>query len=345
MPNIPGVVPTSPPGYAQGQMWGDCVQLPGVSPALMEPLSYGQLMWLWIRAGGPISLAPTMAAISRAESNGVPGCVQAGQTKQNTGWGLWQITPGTSESQYGTNQEILNPLSNAKAAVAKYRSQGLGAWTTYQKGLYMPFLQAAQAAQPTGKGIPNVTPGNAPMVDPTAPAKSSPSTCAWKIDFPLFGSSCILSESALRGLKGLLLVVGGGIITLVGFQLLLKAAKNQGIPGASGASSLGVSINDGLRRGIFGRDSNGSKPFDPRAASASIKRTPRMQNPNPRPAPKATSSTPSAPNATNSTPSAPSAPKATSSAPSAPKATSSAPWSPSNVKSNAKTAATVAATP
>ena len=282
MPNIPGVVPTSPPGYAQGQMWGDCVQLPGVSPALMEPLSYGQLMWLWIRAGGPISLAPTMAAISRAESNGVPGCVQAGQTKQNTGWGLWQITPGTSESQYGTNQEILNPLSNAKAAVAKYRSQGLGAWTTYQKGLYMPFLQAAQAAQPTGKGIPNVTPGNAPMVDPTAPAKSSPSTCAWKIDFPLFGSSCILSESALRGLKGLLLVVGGGIITLVGFQLLLKAAKNQGIPGASGASSLGVSINDGLRRGIFGRESEGQETAQPYPVP---ERTPRMENPNP-PKPK-----------------------------------------------------------
>lgn len=282
MPNIPGVVPTSPPGYAQGQMWGDCVQLPGVSPALMEPLSYGQLMWLWIRAGGPISLAPTMAAISRAESNGVPGCVQAGQTQSNTGWGLWQITPGTSESQYGTNQEILNPLSNAKAAVAKYRSQGLGAWTTYQKGLYMPFLQAAQAAQPTGKGIPNVTPGNAPMVDPTAPAKSSPSTCAWKIDFPLFGSSCILSESALRGLKGLLLVVGGGIITLVGFQLLLKAAKNQGIPGASGASSLGVSINDGLRRAIFGRESEGQEPAQPYPVP---ERTPRMENPNP-PKPK-----------------------------------------------------------
>lgn len=345
MPAVPGVVATSPPGYAQGQMWGSCVQLPGVSPALMEPLSYGQLMWLWIRAGGPISLAPTMAAISRAESNGVPGCVQAGQSKQNTGWGLWQITPGTSESQFGTNQELLNPLNNAKAAVAKYHAQGLGAWTTYSHGTYQQFLSAAQASQPTGANIPNVTPGNAPMINQTASSSSASTPCAWKINFPLFGSACIVSESGLRGLKGVGLIVGGAIVMIVGMNLLMKAAKDQGLPGAGGASSFGSSINDGLRRGIFGRDSNGSKPFDPRAASASIKRTPRMQNPNPRPAPKATSSTPSAPNATNSTPSAPSAPKATSSAPSAPKATSSAPWSPSNVKSNAKTAATVAATP
>lgn len=293
MPNVPGVVVNSPPGYAQGQMHGSCVQLPGVSPFLMQPLSYGQRMWLWIRAGGPASLAPTMAAISEAESGGVPGCVQAGQPQSTTGWGLWQITPGTSESQYGTNQELLNPLANARAAVAKYHSQGLRAWTTYSDGTYQQFLPAAQAAHPTGAHIPNVTPGNAPMVTPTSSVSSSSSSanCAWKINFPFFGSACIVSESGLRGLKGVGLIVGGAIVMIVGMNLLMKAARDQGIPGAGGASSFGSSINSGLRRGIFGGESEGSKPFDPSAADASIKRTPRMENPNPRPAPKPKPST------------------------------------------------------
>lgn len=95
---------------------------------------------LWIQAGGDPSVARTMAAVALAESSGIPTNIQQGQPYATTGWGLWQITPGNSEPQFGTDQQLLNPLNNAKAAVAKYRAQGLGAWTTYTSGAYAAFL-------------------------------------------------------------------------------------------------------------------------------------------------------------------------------------------------------------
>jgi hypothetical protein len=60
-----------------------------------------------------------MAAVAYGESGGDPTAVQQGQPAATTGWGLWQITPGTSEPQVGTNNALLDPLTNAKAAVAK----------------------------------------------------------------------------------------------------------------------------------------------------------------------------------------------------------------------------------
>lgn len=95
-------------------------------------LSYGQLEGLWDKAGGPQSLAPLMAAIAMAESGG-RDVMQAGQPFATTGWGYWQITPG--------GPQYLDPMTNAREAVAKYNSQGLNAWTTYTSGAYRQFLQ------------------------------------------------------------------------------------------------------------------------------------------------------------------------------------------------------------
>jgi len=62
-------------------------------------------------------------------------------TGNSTGWGLWQITPGDSEPQAGINSALLNPHNNAIAAVAKYRgSGGFSPWTTFEDGLYIPYL-------------------------------------------------------------------------------------------------------------------------------------------------------------------------------------------------------------
>jgi TP901 family phage tail tape measure protein len=104
--------------------------------------SYGQLESLWTGAGGSPSIAPTMAAIALAESGG-------GQYAHNPSGasGLWQIlgqlVPGN----------IYDPHINALNAVAKYRSQGLGAWTTYTNGSYRHFLGGAQQGGGGGGGI------------------------------------------------------------------------------------------------------------------------------------------------------------------------------------------------
>lgn len=106
----------------------------------MGTYTFAQLEGFWDQAGGDPSLAPTMAAISEAESSG-SDVIQKGQPYATTGWGLWQITPGDSEPSIGVDNALLNPLTNAQAAVAKEKSQGLGAWTTYTSGAYKQFMQ------------------------------------------------------------------------------------------------------------------------------------------------------------------------------------------------------------
>jgi cell wall-associated NlpC family hydrolase len=118
----------------------------------LPKISYAQLEGAWIAAGGPPANAPTMAAIAMAESGGTPQCVQAGENYANTGWGCWQITPGDSVPEVGVNAALLNPITNAKAAFSKFKSQGLEAWTTFTSGRYLPFLQTGVQATTEGLG-------------------------------------------------------------------------------------------------------------------------------------------------------------------------------------------------
>jgi hypothetical protein len=109
------------------------------------PLSYDALKQLWIQAGGPPGAADTAAAITIPESGGNPGSIQQGQPYATTGWGLWQITPGNSVPNVGINNALLDPLTNARAAVAKFVAAGnsFRPWTTFTSGAYKKFLQGA----------------------------------------------------------------------------------------------------------------------------------------------------------------------------------------------------------
>jgi hypothetical protein len=115
----------------------------GSTPSSNGPLTYGELEALWIKAGGSKAMAPLMAAIAMAESSGYPTAYNPTDNNgTQTSWGLWQISNGTHSSP-GPNP--FNPLSNARMAVAKYRSQGLGAWGTYTSGAYRQFLRGGVA--------------------------------------------------------------------------------------------------------------------------------------------------------------------------------------------------------
>src|SRR5262245_23053210 len=111
----------------------------------MATFSYAQLEDLWIKAGGPRALAPLMAAVALAESDG-----NSDAHNPSGATGLWQIlgNPGPGNAY--------DPLTNAKFAVAKYHEQGLGAWTTYTSGAYKKFMRgnvppaAAQTTAATG---------------------------------------------------------------------------------------------------------------------------------------------------------------------------------------------------
>lgn len=98
--------------------------------------SYQGLQGLWTSAGGPAAVAPLMAAIALAESSGEPGA----RNTSSGACGLWQIHP----AQAGCD----DPAQNARMAVAKYQSQGLGAWEAYANGSYQQFLGASTVKSP-----------------------------------------------------------------------------------------------------------------------------------------------------------------------------------------------------
>lgn len=113
-------------------------------------LSYGAVEGYWLSVGGPQDVMSTMAAIATAESGRIPTRVQENQPEDRTGWGLWQITPGTKLPPIGIDQELLNPTTNARAALVVYRGQGLEAWTTYLNRDYRQYLETTPAVMPAG---------------------------------------------------------------------------------------------------------------------------------------------------------------------------------------------------
>lgn len=87
------------------------------APAGGGAFGFGQLESLWTQAGGPPGVAALMAHVAQAESGG-----RAGARNPSGASGLWQILG----QPFGGN--VFDPLTNARMAVAKYTTQGLGAW-------------------------------------------------------------------------------------------------------------------------------------------------------------------------------------------------------------------------
>lgn len=146
VPNVPGSTTpalVNPAGTGNVVIGGDWAtkQYAANDPTT---LSFAQIQQLWISAGGSAATAPIAAAITMPEAGRRPGAVQAGQPYQTTGWGLWQITPGNSVPSAGIDNQLLVPLNNAKAAVAKYKDAGgFSPWVTYMNGAYSQYLGAA----------------------------------------------------------------------------------------------------------------------------------------------------------------------------------------------------------
>lgn len=113
----------------------------------MPVLSWEQVAAVAIKAGWPPGPAVIAVSITEPESARDSTVIQQGEPYATTGWGLWQITPGDSEPQYGVNQAMLNPLNNAMAALAKYHGAGgFSPWTTWSAQKNVPYIPDAEAA-------------------------------------------------------------------------------------------------------------------------------------------------------------------------------------------------------
>lgn len=191
----------------------------------MSKLTYSQLEGVWIDAGGQRSLAPMMAAIALAESGGQTNALNPSDNNgKQSSFGLWQISTGTHIPPSSTWSD---PLTNARLAIGKLKSQGLTAWGTYSSGAYKPYL--ANGVPPT-----SVTGGVVTAVSDTGET-SNTAACAWNVKLPAVGETCVLSNVQARSLFGGTLLTLGAIVGLIGVALLVAYAlgKKPSVPKVS----------------------------------------------------------------------------------------------------------------
>jgi hypothetical protein len=117
-------------------------------------LSEAQLAQLWIKAGGNPNYAVVMAKIAKRESGGNPTATNLKHPDHSIG--LWQINQLAHKGTYGSDQALMSPLQNAKAAVAIFRSakqawgDPLKPWSTHNPAIDSKYIgaQAPIGAEP-----------------------------------------------------------------------------------------------------------------------------------------------------------------------------------------------------
>ena len=122
---------------------------PGYAPKTIRKGSAGyvDLTQTLLAAGFQAKDVPLFTAIAMAESSGNPRSSRSDTDVH----GLWQIRFPVHQQKLNalgikSREELYNPLNNAKAAYAIFKSQGLGAWSAYTNGAYKQYLDAAQTA-------------------------------------------------------------------------------------------------------------------------------------------------------------------------------------------------------
>ena len=150
---------------------------------------------------GTYALPVVMTAIGGAETGGTFDPAAAGDyglggpsCNGYTSWGLWQIhnvhasylegvTGSSDPCQWASWLSV--PANCARAALAIYQSQGLGAWTTWQEGTYSAWLTPALAAVTAAVG-------GSPASGSATVYTTAPSPWPW-----LIGGGLVLAGGAL----------------------------------------------------------------------------------------------------------------------------------------------------
>ena len=116
-------------------------------------------------AGFPEDKIATMTAIAMAESSGDSAALNNNPNTGDLSYGLWQINMlgdmGPERRKlFGieSNEELLDPLTNAKAAYKIYELQGYGAWSVYKSGKYRDYMVSAKKAAASALETPTPEP-------------------------------------------------------------------------------------------------------------------------------------------------------------------------------------------
>lgn len=159
--------PSAPPGPGAPGAEGEQAA-PGSYPSGVYNAK--KLAQLARSVGMPEDKIPTMVAIALAESGGKTDAHNP--VPPDDSYGLWQINMigrlgPARRKEYGlkSNDELKDPVKNAKAALAVLKSQGLSAWSVYSSGTYKTHLAAAQKAYREVKSEPVRKAQRAPVID------------------------------------------------------------------------------------------------------------------------------------------------------------------------------------
>ncbi len=195
----------------------------------MTTLTAGQMTALAEKAGFNKNDAKIMGAIGMAESPGDPNAHNTNAKTGDNSYGLWQInmlgSMGPSRRKsfgISNNEELFNPSVNAKAAYKIYKSQGLGAWSTYKTGAYKDYLNGATA-------------------DNTADS-STTEQAGWTDSIPGVSEVADVAEAVIKAGSWIstpsnwvrvLYVMGGGVIIVAGIAYLAKDTAIQSVAGSA----------------------------------------------------------------------------------------------------------------
>lgn len=191
----------------------------------MTVLSYAQLEGLWLDASQGTKYhdrkwAALMAAIAEAESGGNTDALNPHDNNgTQSSYGLWQISNGTHTPP---SPGWADPATNAKLAIGKLDSQGVGAWGTYNSGAYRAYV--------SGSTTPDMNiPGNPGALAAQAGAASAQDCLIGGEHIGIiFGAGptlpCLFTMSNARAFIGAGLMAVGGLTVWYGGSIVVLAA-------------------------------------------------------------------------------------------------------------------------
>lgn len=114
-------------------------------------LNFDQLYNVALQAGFSDKNAKLAAAVALAESSGRSGVVRDTPDSGDLSYGLWQINMignlgPARRKQFGlsSNEQLLDPLTNAKAAYRISGGSNFSAWSAYKSGAHLKYLPKAK---------------------------------------------------------------------------------------------------------------------------------------------------------------------------------------------------------
>lgn len=122
-----------------------------------------QIKQFALAAGFPPDVARIMAAIALGESSGNTRAHNPNAKTGDNSYGLWQINMlgnmgPARRASFGikSNEELFDPMTNARAAKKIYDSQGYRAWSVYKKDAHKQYLDDVGDPISTGSGNSSV---------------------------------------------------------------------------------------------------------------------------------------------------------------------------------------------